>query len=104
MQVCPEWPGRPALLPHIAPGTAVAHHGGGELSPTGIANRPAGVARVRNRSLWRIPEEFLEAAQDDATLLAIMDMERCGLDIITYGSVRQSRSTGLYGWHSVNRN
>ena len=48
-----------------------------------------GVARVRNQGLWRIPEEFLEAAQDDATLLAIRDMERCGLDIITDGEIRR---------------
>lgn len=48
-----------------------------------------GVARVRNQSLWRIPEEFLEAAQDDATLLAIRDMERCGLNIITDGEIRR---------------
>ena len=48
-----------------------------------------GVARVRNRGLWRIPEEFLESAQDDATLLAIRDMERCGLDIITDGEIRR---------------
>ena len=48
-----------------------------------------GVARVRNRGLWRIPEQFLEAAQDDAILLAIGDMERCGLDIITDGEIRR---------------
>jgi len=48
-----------------------------------------GVARVRNQGLWRIPQEFLGAAQDDATLLAIRDMERCGLDIITDGEIRR---------------
>ena len=48
-----------------------------------------GVARIRNQGLWRIPEQFLEAAQDDATLLAIRDMERCGLDIITDGEIRR---------------
>ena len=48
-----------------------------------------GVARVRNQGLWRIPEEFLEAAQDDATILAIRDMERCGLNIITDGEIRR---------------
>ena len=48
-----------------------------------------GVARVRNQALWRIPEELLEAAQDDATLLAIRDMERCGLDVISDGEIRR---------------
>ena len=49
----------------------------------------AGVPRVRNHGLWRIPEEHLVAAQDDATVLAIRDMERCGLDIITDGEIRR---------------
>jgi 5-methyltetrahydropteroyltriglutamate--homocysteine methyltransferase len=47
-----------------------------------------GVARVR-LDLWRIPEPWLEQAQDDATLLAIRDMERAGIDIITDGEVRR---------------
>lgn len=48
-----------------------------------------GVLRVRNQDLWRISSEYLKAAQDDATLLAIRDMERCGLDIITDGEIRR---------------
>ena len=36
--------------------------------------------RVRARELWRVAEEFLEEAQDDATLLAVQDMERAGVD------------------------
>jgi 5-methyltetrahydropteroyltriglutamate--homocysteine methyltransferase len=39
--------------------------------------------------MWRIPEELLEQAQDDATLVAIRDMERAGLDIITDGEIRR---------------
>ena len=35
--------------------------------------------RVRARELWRVSPEFLEEAQDDATLLAIRDQERAGL-------------------------
>ena len=54
-----------------------------------LALAGGGVARVRNPGLWRISEEFLEAAQDDATLLAIRDMERCSLDIITDGEIRR---------------
>jgi 5-methyltetrahydropteroyltriglutamate--homocysteine methyltransferase len=42
--------------------------------------------RVRARELWRVAPEFLEEAQDDATLLAIRDQEQAGLDIITDGA------------------
>jgi 5-methyltetrahydropteroyltriglutamate--homocysteine methyltransferase len=45
--------------------------------------------RVRARELWRIAPEFLEEAQDDATLLAIRDQERAGLDIVTDGEMRR---------------
>ncbi len=45
--------------------------------------------RVRAQEIWRIPPKFLEAAQDDATLLAIRDMERAGIDIISDGEVRR---------------
>ena len=44
--------------------------------------------RVRARELWRVAPEWLEQAQDDATLLAIRDRERAGLDIITDGEMR----------------
>jgi len=47
------------------------------------------VPRVRVRELWRVPELYLEQAQDDATLIAIRDMERAGIDIITDGEMRR---------------
>ena len=47
------------------------------------------VPRVRARDIWRVAEPFLEGAQDDATLLAIRDMERAGIDIITDGEMRR---------------
>ena len=47
------------------------------------------VPRVRVRELWRVPEEYLSQAQDDATILAIRDMERAGIDIITDGEMRR---------------
>jgi 5-methyltetrahydropteroyltriglutamate--homocysteine methyltransferase len=47
------------------------------------------VPRTRMHELWRVPQEFLEQAQDDATILAIRDMERLGLDIITDGEIRR---------------
>jgi 5-methyltetrahydropteroyltriglutamate--homocysteine methyltransferase len=45
--------------------------------------------RVSGRDLWRVPEPWLEQAQDDATVLAIRDMERAGIDILTDGEVRR---------------
>ena len=47
------------------------------------------VPRVRVVSAWRIPEPFLEEAQDDATRLAIGDMERARIDTITDGEIRR---------------
>jgi 5-methyltetrahydropteroyltriglutamate--homocysteine methyltransferase len=46
------------------------------------------VPRVR-MDIWRVAPQWLEQAQDDATLLAIRDMERAGIDIITDGEMRR---------------
>src|SRR5262249_40894934 len=46
------------------------------------------VPRVR-MAIWRVPEPWLEQAQDDATIVAIRDMERAGIDIITDGEIRR---------------
>jgi 5-methyltetrahydropteroyltriglutamate--homocysteine methyltransferase len=48
-----------------------------------------GVPRVRLRAMWRVPEEFLEEAHDDATVVAIREMERAGIDIISDGEIRR---------------
>jgi len=48
-----------------------------------------GPPRVRMREIWRVPEPFLEQAQDDATRLAIRDMEEAGLDIVSDGEIRR---------------
>jgi len=45
--------------------------------------------RVRARELWRVPEPYLEEAQDDATRLAVADMEQAGVDIVTDGEMRR---------------
>jgi 5-methyltetrahydropteroyltriglutamate--homocysteine methyltransferase len=45
--------------------------------------------RVRARELWRVPEAYLEEAQDDATRIAVSDMERAGVDVITDGEMRR---------------
>jgi 5-methyltetrahydropteroyltriglutamate--homocysteine methyltransferase len=47
------------------------------------------VPRVRADDLWLVAPDKLEAAQDDATILAIREQERAGLDIITDGEQRR---------------
>src|SRR5881398_4187598 len=47
------------------------------------------VPRTRMHAMWRLPAELLEQAQDDATVVAIRDMERAGIDIITDGEIRR---------------
>jgi 5-methyltetrahydropteroyltriglutamate--homocysteine methyltransferase len=48
-----------------------------------------GVPRVRQRDIWRVAEPFLEQAQDDATVVAIHELERAGIDVITDGEIRR---------------
>jgi 5-methyltetrahydropteroyltriglutamate--homocysteine methyltransferase len=77
----------PQPLP-LLPTTVVGSH----PQPHWLVNRErlaTVVPRVRMTELWRIPEPYLEDAQDDATLLAIRDMERAGIDIITDGEMRR---------------
>jgi len=45
--------------------------------------------RVRARELWRVADALLEEAQDDATRLAVSDMERAGVDVVTDGEMRR---------------
>src|SRR3954447_564836 len=65
------------------------------------------VPRVRAPEIWKVEGQDLEAAQDDATLIAIRDMERAGLDIITDGEMRRESysnrfATALEGVDIVN--
>jgi 5-methyltetrahydropteroyltriglutamate--homocysteine methyltransferase len=58
--------------------------------------------RVRAKELWRVPEPYLEEAQDDATRLAVQDMERAGVDVVTDGEMRRESysnrfATALHG-------
>ena len=48
------------------------------------------VPRARADDLWLPAPERLEAAQDDATIVAIRDQERAGLDVITDGEQRRA--------------
>lgn len=45
--------------------------------------------RVRAREIWRVEQKFLEQAQDDATLLAIREMESADIDIVSDGEIRR---------------
>src|SRR5713226_8120258 len=47
------------------------------------------VPRTRMHEMWRLPSEHLEEAQDDATIVAIRDMERAGIDVVTDGEIRR---------------
>jgi 5-methyltetrahydropteroyltriglutamate--homocysteine methyltransferase len=52
-----------------------------------LANRPP--PRALAHELWRVAPELLEQAQDDATLLAVREMERAGIDLVTDGEIRR---------------
>jgi 5-methyltetrahydropteroyltriglutamate--homocysteine methyltransferase len=45
--------------------------------------------RARARELWRMEGPLLEQAQDDATILAVRDQERAGIDVVTDGEMRR---------------
>ena len=48
-----------------------------------------GPPRVRMEKVWQVPAAQRQEAQDDAVLLALRDMERAGLDVVTDGEVRR---------------
>ncbi len=74
---------------HLLPTTVV----GSYPQPDWLVDRAGlhahGVPRTHAHDIWRIAEPLLEQAQDDATALAIRDMERAGIDIITDGEIRR---------------
>ncbi len=79
---------RPALRPRL-PTTVV----GSWPQPAWLVDRDvllgSGVPRVGLPSLWRVPPPLLEDAQDDAVRLAVRDMERAGIDVVSDGEVRR---------------
>ena len=77
-----------ALPRHVLPTTVV----GSYPQPDWLVDREMlskSVPRTRMTQMWRIPEAYLEQAQDDATIVAIRDMERAGIDIVTDGEIRR---------------
>jgi 5-methyltetrahydropteroyltriglutamate--homocysteine methyltransferase len=76
------------LPKHILPTTVV----GSYPQPDWLVDRAMlskSVPRTRMTEMWRIPEAYREQAQDDATVVAIRDMERAGIDIVTDGEIRR---------------
>ncbi len=74
---------------HLLPTTVV----GSYPQPDWLVNRETlhqhGVPRTHAHDMWRIAEPLLEQAQDDGTILAIRDMERAGIDIVSDGEIRR---------------
>jgi 5-methyltetrahydropteroyltriglutamate--homocysteine methyltransferase len=76
------------LPKHLLPTTVV----GSYPQPDWLVDREMlskSVPRTRMTEMWRIPETWLEQAQDDATIVAIRDLERAGIDIVTDGEIRR---------------
>jgi 5-methyltetrahydropteroyltriglutamate--homocysteine methyltransferase len=77
-----------ALPKHVLPTTVV----GSYPQPDWLVDREMlskSVPRTRLAQMWRIPQAYLEQAQDDATIVAIRDLERAGIDIVTDGEIRR---------------
>src|SRR5260221_964574 len=73
---------------HLLPTTVV----GSYPQPEWLVDRAMlskSVPRTRMHAMWRLPEPYLEEAQDDATIVAIRDMERAGIDVVTDGEIRR---------------
>ncbi|MGA7804837.1 5-methyltetrahydropteroyltriglutamate--homocysteine methyltransferase [Bradyrhizobium sp.] len=76
------------LAQHLLPTTVV----GSYPQPEWLVDRAMlskSVPRTRMQAMWRVDGEHLEEAQDDATIVAIRDMERAGIDIVTDGEIRR---------------
>jgi 5-methyltetrahydropteroyltriglutamate--homocysteine methyltransferase len=75
-------------IPKILPTTVV----GSYPPPEWLVDRERltkAVARNKDAALWRVPPELLAGAWDDATRLAVGDMEEAGIDIVTDGEIRR---------------
>ena len=54
------------------------------------------VPRVLQRGFWRVPDASLPVALDDAATVAIRDMERAGIDVVTDGEVRRQSYSSAF--------
>ncbi len=82
---------------HLIPTTVV----GSYPQPDWLIDRALlekhGVPRVHAPEIWRIPAAHLAEAQDDATILAIREMERAGIDIVSDGEMRRESYSSYFG-------
>jgi 5-methyltetrahydropteroyltriglutamate--homocysteine methyltransferase len=74
---------------HLIPTTVVGSYPQPEWLVDRDALRNRRVPRVHAPELWRVATDLLEQAQDDATIVAVRDMERAGIDILTDGEIRR---------------
>src|ERR1700733_16146016 len=81
---------------HLIPTTVV----GSYPQPDWLIDRAAlekhGVPRVHAHEIWRVPPDRLKEAQDDATVLAIGEMERIGIDIVSDGEMRRESYSNYF--------
>lgn len=68
-------------IPALLPTTVVGSYPQPAWLVDHEALRVSRVPRVRTPQVWRVAEPWLETAQDDATRLAIRDLEVAGIDI-----------------------
>ena len=82
---------------HLIPTTVV----GSYPQPDWLIDRARleehGVPRVHAHDIWRIPEPHRGEAQDDATIVAIREMERIGIDIVSDGEMRRESYSNYFG-------
>ena len=81
---------------HLIPTTVV----GSYPQPDWLIDRAAlekhGVPRIHAPEIWRIAPEHLTEAQNDATILAIEEMERIGIDIVSDGEIRRESYSNYF--------
>jgi 5-methyltetrahydropteroyltriglutamate--homocysteine methyltransferase len=82
---------------HLIPTTVV----GSYPQPDWLIDRARleqhGVPRVHAHDIWRVPEPYRAEAQDDATIVAIREMERLGIDIVSDGEMRRESYSNYFG-------
>ena len=82
---------------HLIPTTVV----GSYPQPDWLIDRARleqhGVPRVHAHDIWRIPEPHRGEAADDATIVAIREMEQIGIDIVSDGEMRRESYSNYFG-------
>ena len=79
----------PRPLPELLPTSVVGSYPQPDWLVDKARLRGHNVPRVEAADIWRPAPELLSQAQDDATRLAIWDMEQAGVDIVTDGEIRR---------------